>query len=232
MVLEVIFGLIGVASLGYAVWQNRSAESAKQLTHRITSNVRALAQDIVRLNAGTPTEGYARSIVEVSTSLLGDSPPNVPIVGDFSVAYYAPEAQTKIGAVVKETDTNYGYALKGVLKGAAVPDGKVPLRAALVYGPYKTLPLGGSYRAEFRLRREGGPLPESGSLIRLDVFHLQTSTFLATRFLTPGEVPEAWDWISLEFDYADVRWPLEYRVIVLQPGPTVFFEVVKVRWLS
>ncbi len=227
--LNIVFGIVTVTSLLYAVWQNRKAVGTRQLAERITTDIQSLAGDIVEHSRGTPIEGYAKSIERVSRSLLSVSPANRVDV-HFSCEYFAPQMHTNIGKLVEDPDVHWKFALEGSVDQPAVLEGEVPPRSALVFGPYKRLPMAGKYRASYRLRSNNPIQPHDGVLhaLRLDVFYLQQGLFLGERYLSRMELTEGWQWFDLEFEYPDPKWPLEYRVILMEPGLTIRFELVRV----
>jgi hypothetical protein len=233
--LNIVFGIIGIVSFGYAIWQNRSAESARQITKRVTENIRELAREAARLSVGSPTEGYARSIVQIANSLIGEHNSNATReVGVVRIDYLAAQLRSRIAEVTLSSDSIFGHVYRGKYVGSrwtedTIPPnlvGVVPQESVLVYGPYRNLPVRGAYKAEFRLRRDPMERISSEPFLRLDVYCFERNEMLAVRYLSNREVVPTWQVFPVYFFYPDPDIQLEYRVAIMVPGVDVAFEFV------
>lgn len=226
--LNIIFGIVGVASLLYAVWEHRRARSARELTERITGDIRQLATVVHGLNRGTPTEGYARSIMQVCNSLLADST-SQPQIGRVELefpAWLMPPLQTNCGEIVDDEEAGYGRAVRG----RRIND----LRRALVYGPYQALPVTGEYRVRWVLKGvPDDPGADGGDeCVSLNVYDHDAREYVAQRRLSARDLQAGYQKYELDFLYQDIRQSLEYRVQLLSPWWTVTCQRVYVRRLS
>lgn len=226
--LNVFFGVIGVLSLGYAIWENRRARTAKTLTRSLTGDVQQIARLIYGYNQGTPTEGYARSIIQICNTLLGGRAAG-PDIGDVEVSYPAwqsPPMQTNSGEIVDDPRALYGRAVKG----RHLSD----FRNTLVYGPHARLPVSGRYRVDYYLRAEFDETdPEAGKpAVRLDVYDYGRRERLGEQILTAVDLADDYERSSLEFLYEDLTRTIEYRVKIVSPAVTVWCETIIVRRIS
>lgn len=238
-VLNIAFGMIGVGSFIYAIWQNRTAENAKKLTRRVTQNIRELANEITRMSRGTTIEGYARSIVQISSSLLPDtqSPRDEslasPKPGQVQIDYVAPQLSSNMSALKVRKDAPFGCFYSAELSEEnPLKQGEVPRLAVLAYGPYKTLPSAGRYRADFKIRRGRVQETPNSSLVRIDVYCHRDREFYGVRYLSVEQILESWQIFSVDFDYPNSEVPLEYRTIVVAPHVEIVFSHVTITLLG
>ena len=223
--LNILFGLITIASLIYAVWQNKRTTSLKNLTLEITKNIRAISQTIYEMNRNTPTEGYAKSIAYMCDSLILATAEPLKI-GSVEVQYYAvnmPPLKSHCGELVDDTETLYRKAIKGRILESGHEKG-------LVYGPYEKLPVTGTYSVTFRLK---GVVDESiedeSQVVRLDVYNDQECGVIEEIFLLANQISRTYVDYELQFRYTNLSLPLEYRVAILLPSAEIWFEKVRVK---
>jgi hypothetical protein len=237
--LNLVFGIVGFISFGYAIWQNRSAQSARRLTVAVTRNVQQLAREMIAASIGTPNEGYARSIEQISSSLLSGEPERQNrSVGEFQTEFLPQQLSTRVGVEHRTSDSLYGTTIRGRMTGGEWSDAdfspgrghEIRRDSVLVYGPYRTLPVPGRYTAEFRIRRLGdAPLPQSKPLVYTDVYCLQRDEYLATQKWTIREVGTTWQAFNVTFDYVHISTRVEYRVAACVPDVDLEVDTVRVK---
>lgn len=239
--LNLVFGIITVISFGYAIWQNRAAQSAKHLTESVTKNIQKLATELRAQTIGTPAEGYAHSIEKISGSLLADGRSEQPrIAGRFDVVFVPHQLRTLIGSLTETPTASLGAAIRGRLDGPAWTEQDIPHRrpskepredSVLVFGPYKHLPIIGTYIVHFRLRAEVGSSWPGGPLVYADVYNHERHEYLAWKTWSGRELNAGWNAYSLEFFYPR-SMTLEYRIALCHPGVWVECDGVKVEFQS
>jgi len=243
LALNISFGVVGVVSFFYAIWQNQALRRAEQLAARVTHNIQQLAREIIAESPGTPAMAYARSIVQVSGSLIDGRRTSTRSadVGVFEIEYIALQLRSRMARPEECTDAKYLTAISGKFSGQpwTVDDfdstaqcDRIQRESALVYGPYKNLPIAGVYEVEFRLRRGEVNRMSSHGLVLLDVYQLSKKSQLARLQLSSRDVIHSWQSVKLTFDYVDPSALLEYRVLVMQANITIALDLVIVRLIS
>jgi hypothetical protein len=220
--LNIAFGVVGVLSLIYAVWANRTAESAKRLSRRLNEEIKQLARFIYDTNQGTPTEGYARSIMQISDSILTGKTGR-PEIGSLKMNYVAarmPPMLTAVGEVVNDPESRARVAVQGKYNS--------PQKAALLYGPFDRLPLTGAYVVSYSLKSNNLDEEVTGNLVLLDVYDVGADRTLGSRTLSKDDLSEAYQRFAVRFYCDDITRPLEYRVHLLKPGVTLTCDLISV----
>jgi hypothetical protein len=224
--LNLFFGFVTIGSFLYAVWANRELTRVKTIRNTIISEIRKLAQKISTQGSGTAIEGYADSIVSFCNS-ISDGPSARPrLVGPLKLYFFAiniPPMQTQNGRREVDDAARMGYALTGSWVD--------PSKKYLVFGPYKPLPLFGTYIAKFRLRYvyASPDVSRTEELIRLDVYDYNGGKqTLASRLLTVKDLHQFYIEYPLEFKYTREQQALEYRVVLLRSGITLSVDYISI----
>jgi hypothetical protein len=220
--VNIAFGIVGVLSLIYAVWANRTAESAKRLSRRLNEEIKQLARFIYDVNQGTPTEGYARSIMQISDSILMGKTGR-PEIGPLKMNYVAarmPPMQTAVGEVIDDPESRARVAVQGTYIS--------PEKAALLYGPFDRLPLTGAYVVSYSLKAANLHEEVTGELVLMDVYDVGASRTLGSRTLSTSDLSETYQRFEVRFYCDDITRPVEYRVHLLKPGFTLTCDLISV----
>ena len=199
--INITFGVVGVLSLIYAIWQNRSAKTARLLAPRVTKNNQQIARQITIESPDATAAAYAKSIVSIAGSLAEPYSTSLN-VSQFGLTLLAPQFKSEVGQLV--------------LTGARA-SWRTQVRCRADVGPFLALPVVGRYVAEFRLKRGLSSLTDH-PLLYLDVFDFERRKYYCSKTILPSDLNTNWYRYPLEFDYNDLEAKLEYRVAVLTPG--------------
>jgi hypothetical protein len=212
--LNTLFGLIGVIGFGFAIWQWRQSEKIRDLFER---TLEAIAQNAGDFAQATDTMGgriFARQVQRQCYALVRTE----SRMSRYFVRFYPAEEssswQTSLGERKTQTVEKTGTSLyRLVLSGTAAVDGT----DKLIYGPYETLPMAGTYRVRLNLSvtpPEGAT--EDTLILRLDVNG--SNQQLSERFYSTKDVIGTEKSYELVFRYKDTSEKLEYRVALLKKG--------------
>jgi hypothetical protein len=211
--LNLLFGTVGIVGFGFAVWQWKQSQAAKEVMNRSLEAIVRNAQ-AYEISADSEAGIVFANQVERQCAALISQPPQV---GRYFVRFFPGEESshwlTVLGTPVAETGDRGASSKRVVMCGRALRDGT----DKLIYGPYETLPLKGKYRVDFRLAVEIAPENEpSLPLVRIDINGAES--VLAEKTLLGSQVSNDYEWYSLTFRYVDLTEKLEYRVALLQKG--------------
>ena len=216
LALNIFFGVVGVVGFLFALWQWRQSEKVRDLFERTLEAIAQNAGDYAQNTDTMSARLFASQVQKQCYALVGSKAK----IGHYFVRFFPAEESsywlTGVGKYVTESVDRRGMEqLRLKLEGEAPRDGT----EKLVYGPYETLPLTGTYRVTFGLK----VTPPKGAdgatpVLRLDVNGSNPNQRPAERFYSADDLTKGQKSFELTFRYSDLREKLEYRVSLLKKG--------------
>ncbi len=230
--LNIVFGIITVLSFGYAIWVNREMKRMQELKDTIISEIKNSAVKIKQQTVGTNIEGYSDSIIRFCTSISDKDEIFADEIGRIRNYYFPfeiPPMQTRCGVVEDDKDAKLTKTLTGEIQN--------PNDEHFIYGPYKPLPLAGTYKALFRLRINNDvsklEYDMNDVVAQIDVFDYHGGKkFLGIKDIKLSELANYYQRFEIHFEYKSITQALEYRISIRATGISISSDYILIERIN